>query len=180
MSSKHYHPASIFLHWLVFLLVIAAFITIELKGQFPKGSEPRELCKSIHGVFGQLIFIAMAIRLAIRFKYGVPTPTNPMPILAKLAKVMHWLLYALLLISPIFGILYFQYAGKEIHFFGLVWPQFVTPNPETKKLVEGIHEFLGNSLYFLIGIHAVAGLWQHYVIKDDTLRRMLNKVKAHA
>jgi cytochrome b561 len=180
MSTKHYHPASIFLHWLVFLLVIAAFITIELKGQFPKGSEPRELCKSIHGLFGQLIFIAMAIRLAIRLKYGAPAPSNPMPMIASAAKAMHWALYALLLISPIFGILYFQYAGKEIHFFGLVWPQFVTPNPENKKLVEGIHEFLGNSLYFLIGLHAIAGLWQHYVIKDDTLRRMLNKVKAPA
>lgn len=180
MSTKHYHPASIFLHWLVFLLVIAAFITIELKGQFPKGSEPRELCKSIHGLFGQLIFIAMTIRLAIRLKYGAPAPSNPMPMIASAAKAMHWALYALLLISPIFGILYFQYAGKEIHFFGLVWPQFVTPNPEHKKLVEGIHEFLGNSLYFLIGLHAIAGLWQHYIIKDDTLRRMLNKVKAPA
>ncbi len=45
-----------------------------------------------------------------------------------------------------------------------------------KHLIAEIHEFLGNSLYFLIGIHALAGLWQHYVVKDDTLRRMLNKV----
>ena len=180
MSKTHYHPASIFLHWFVFVLVIAAFIAIELKGQFPKGSEPRELCKTVHGVIGQLIFLAMAIRLAIRFTCGVPKPMNPKPIITTLATTMHWLLYALLLISPIFGLLYFQYGGKEIHFFGLVWPQLVTPNPESKKLVEGIHEFLGNSLYFLIGIHALAGLWQHYILKDDTLRRMLNKVKVHA
>ena len=180
MSKTHYHPASIFLHWFVFVLVIAAFIAIELKGQFPKGSEPRELCKTVHGVIGQLIFLAMAIRLAIRFTCGVPKPMNPKPIFTTLATTMHWLLYALLLISPIFGLLYFQYGGKEIHFFGLVWPQLVTPNPESKKLVEGIHEFLGNSLYFLIGIHALAGLWQHYILKDDTLRRMLNKVKVHA
>jgi len=180
MQAKHYHPASIFLHWFVFLLVIAAFIAIELKGQFPKGSEPRELCKTVHCVFGQLIFIAMAIRLMIRLIYGVPKPIHPKLLFISLAKTMHWLMYALLLISPIFGILYFQYGGKEIHFFGLVWPQLVTPNPEMKKTVEGIHEFLGNSLYFLIGIHALAGLWQHYILKDDTLRRMLNKIKAHA
>lgn len=180
MSKNHYHPLSIFLHWFVFLLVIAAFITIELKGQFPKGSEPRELCKTIHGVIGQLIFITMIIRLSVRMFYGVPSPTNRKRILNTFAKAMHWSMYALLLISPIFGILYFQYGGKEIHFFGLVWPQLVTPNPGMKKLVEGIHELLGNSLYFLIGIHALAGLWQHYVLKDDTLRRMFNKIKAHA
>ena len=180
MSNTRYHPVSIFLHWFVLLLIIAALIAIELKGQFPKGSEPRELCKTIHGVFGQLIFLAMGLRLIIRFTYGVPRPTNPKPVFITLAKAMHWLMYALLLISPIFGILYFQYGGKEINFFGLVWPQLVTPNPEMKKLVEGIHEFLGNTLYFLIGAHALAALWQHYVVKDDTLRRMLNKVKAQA
>ncbi len=180
MSSKSYHPISILLHWLVFFLVIAAFITIELKGQFPKGSEARDLCKSIHGVFGQLIFIAMVLRLVIRFKYGVPAPTISIPLLARLAKVMHWVLYAILLISPVFGILYFQYAGKEIHFFGFVWPQLVTPNLESKKFVEEIHEFLGNTLYFLIGIHVIAALWQHYIIKDDTLRRMTNRNKADA
>ena len=180
MSKSRYHPLSIFLHWFVFILIIAAFIAIELKGQFPKGSEPRELCKTIHGVFGQLIFLAMAIRLMVRIKYGVPEPTNRKAIVNTPAKTMHWLMYALLLIAPIFGILYFQYAGKAIHFFGLIWPQLLTPNPEMKKFVEGIHEFLGNSLYFLIGLHALAGLWQHYVIKDDTLRRMLNKVKASA
>ena len=178
MPKTQYHPISIFFHWLVVVLLIAAFVAIELKGQFPKGSEPRELCKTVHGVIGQLIFILMAVRLMIRVIYGVPQPTNPKPLFVSFAKAMHWLLYAILLISPIFGLLYFQYGGKEIHFFGLVWPQFVTPNPEMKKLVEGIHEFLGNSLYFLIGIHALAGLWQHYVIKDDTLRRMLNKVNA--
>lgn len=31
-------------------------------------------------------------------------------------------------------------------------------------------------LYILINIHAIAGLWQHYAIKDDTLLRQLNKV----
>jgi len=122
----------------------------------------------------------MIIRLSVRMFYGVPSPTNRKRILNTFAKAMHWSMYALLLISPIFGILYFQYGGKEIHFFGLVWPQLVTPNPEMKKLAEGIHELLGNSLYFLIGIHALAGLWQHYVLKDDTLRRMFNKIKAHA
>jgi len=55
-----------------------------------------------------------------------------------------------------------SYGGKEINFFALVWPQLVSPNPEMKKRAEGIHEFLGNTLFFLIGAHALAALWQHY------------------
>lgn len=178
MTKTQYHPISIAFHWLIVALLVAAFVVIELKGQFPKGSEARDLTKVIHGVIGQLIFVIMALRLIARIAFGVPEPTNPSKTVKTLSKAMHWLLYALLLISPIFGLLYFQYAGKEIHFFGLVWPQFVTPNPESKKFVEGIHEFLGNSLYFLIGIHAIAALWRHYIVKDGVLARMLPKMKS--
>jgi len=32
---------------------------------------------------------------------------------------------------------------------------------------------MGKVGYFLIGLHAVAGLYHHYVVKDNTLRRML-------
>jgi len=52
MSNKRYHPLSIFFHWFIFLLVVGALAVIELKGQFVKGSEPRELCKTIHGLLG--------------------------------------------------------------------------------------------------------------------------------
>jgi cytochrome b561 len=57
-----------------------------------------------------------------------------------------------------------SYGGKEINFFALVWPQLVSSNLEMKKQVEGIHEFLGNTLFFLIGAHALAALWQHYAV----------------
>ena len=177
MTRTQYHPISILFHWLVVLLLIAAFVTIELKGQFPKGSEARDLTKTIHGFIGQIIFIVMAMRLFARLWFGVPEPKNPSQTLAMLSKVIQWLFYALILIAPIFGILYFQYAGKEIIFFGFTWPQFVTPDPVMKKLVENIHEFLGNSLYVLIGIHALAALWHHYFLKNDVLTRILPKIK---
>jgi superoxide oxidase len=152
-------------------------IAIELKGQFPKGTEPRELCKTVHAFFGQLIFLAMILRLILRKTFGTPSLTNPKSSFVTAAKVMHFTFYALLLTLPILGLIFLQAGGKEVHFLGWTWPQFISPNQETKKNVEEIHEFLGNSLYFLIAIHAAAGLWQHYVVKDDALRRMLNKIK---
>ena len=61
MFKKRYLPLSIFLHWLVFLLALAALSVIELKGQFVKESESRELCKTIHSLLGQLIFAALGV-----------------------------------------------------------------------------------------------------------------------
>ena len=177
MSRNHYHPISIACHWFIFILVVLALGVIELKGQFPKGSEPRELCKTIHSLLGQWIFFAMVLRLLARWIYGVPEPLNLNRALAIFAKTMHWVLYLLLLALPIMGLVFLQAGGKEVHFFSWVWPELIAPNPIIKKIFKEMHEWLGNALYFLIGIHAVSALWHHYVLKDATLRRMLNKIK---
>ncbi len=175
MSKKHYHPLSIFFHWLVFLLVVAVLGVIELKGQFSKGSEPRELCKTIHSLLGQLIFIAMLLRLAVRMIYGVPALAKTNSLLHLLTKTIHWLFYALLLTLPIMGLIFLQAGGKEVHFFNWTLPQWINPDPSIKKIFKELHEWLGNTIYFLIGVHALAALWQHYILKNDTLRRMLNQ-----
>ena len=180
MSKTRYHPASIFFHWFTALLVVAALAVIELKGQFPKGSEPRELCKTIHAFFGQLIFVTVLARLVVRWIYGAPEPTDPNRILLTLAKAMHWVLYALLLALPIMGVIFLQAGGKEVHFLNWVWPQMISPNPEIKDVFKEAHEWLGNAIFFLVGIHALAALWHHYVLKDDTLRRMLNTIKMNS
>lgn len=39
--------------------------------------------------------------------------------------------------------------------------------------LEDIHETIGTIGYYLIGLHALAALFHHYIVRDDTLRRML-------
>jgi cytochrome b561 len=36
-----------------------------------------------------------------------------------------------------------------------------------------IHETIGNIGYFLVGAHALAALFHHFITRDDTLTRML-------
>jgi superoxide oxidase len=180
MPITQYHRASIFLHWLVVALLVIAFISIELKGQFMKGSEPRELCKTIHGLAGQSIFIAMVIRLAIRSVYGVPTPLARSNMAAIVAQSMHWIFYILLLTLPILGVLFLQAGGKEINLFNWALPQMIEPGASTRKPLKALHEWLGNALYFLIGMHVLAALTQHYDFKNQCLRRMLSGIKNKA
>lgn len=42
--------------------------------------------------------------------------------------------------------------------------------------MQEIHETIGTIGYYLIGLHAAAALFHHYVQRDDTLLRMLPRV----
>jgi len=117
----------------------------------------------------------MVLRLGVRIIYGVPAQTGAISLFKILAKVMHWFLYFLLLSLPIMGVVFLQAGGKDVHFFSWALPQMIDPDPAIKKTFKELHEWLGNTIYFLIGIHALAALWHHYILKNDTLRRMLNK-----
>jgi cytochrome b561 len=52
----------------------------------------------------------------------------------------------------------------------------IEPNQTIKKIFKEIHQSPGTSLYYLIGIHALAALWQHDILKGVTLRSMPNKL----
>ena len=114
MQIIQYHRASIFFHWLLVVLLAIAFISIELKGQFIKGSEPRELCKTIHGFVGQLIFIAMVMRLIIRLIYGVPTPLARSKAAAIVAQSMHWIFISYYSAFQYLGYFFYRLEAKKL------------------------------------------------------------------
>ncbi|MGL5588700.1 MAG: cytochrome b, partial [Aeromonas veronii] len=64
-------------------------------------------------------------------------------------------------------------AGKPIPFFGLELPALLSPSPDLKGLIKEVHETLGNIGYALIGLHTVAALYHHHILKDNTLTNML-------
>ena len=74
---------------------------------------------------------------------------------------------------PIGGWLMLSAKGEAIPFYGLTLPALVSPNEELAELIEEIHETVGVAGYYLIGLHALAALLHHYLIRDNTLQRML-------
>jgi cytochrome b561 len=89
------------------------------------------------------------------------------------AKATHLALYAFMLAMPIAGWLILSAADKTIPFFGLELPALVAPDKALSSQIKELHETFGTVGYFLIGLHALAALFHHYVVKDNTLRRML-------
>ena len=173
-ASPRYGSLSIGLHWLMLILIAVVYACIELKGNFPKGSETRELLKQWHFMLGLSVFALVWLRLLARALSPTTAIEQPLPTWQALpAKLMHLALYALMIGAPLAGWLILSAADKPIPFFGLELPALIGPNKELAGQIKELHELAGTAGYWLIGLHAIAGLYHHYVARDNTMTRML-------
>ena len=173
-ARTRYASFSIFLHWAMLLLIIAVYSCILLHESFPKGSDLRESLKTWHFMLGLSVLTLVIIRIVVRLLTTKP-PIKPEPPAWQMlvAKVTHVALYAFMLAMPILGWTILSAADKTIPFFGLELPALVAPSKALAGQIKELHETVGTVGYFLIGLHALAALFHHYVVKDNTLRRML-------
>ena len=173
-TATRYGSLTIVIHWLMLLLFVAVYGTIELRELFEKGSDPREALKTWHFMLGMLLFALVWLRIAARL--SGPTPAiRPEPVAWQQlsAKLLHLALYALMIGMPISGWLLLSAAGKPIPFFGLELPPLIDTDKDLAKQIKEVHEFVGTAGYYLIGLHAAAALYHHVIKRDDTLTRML-------
>jgi cytochrome b561 len=172
-SSPRYSFPSIAIHWLVVLVFIGLYIAVNLIDVFPKGSGNRQFAKNMHFSLGLLIFGLFWLRVVFRLLGNTPAIIPAPPAWQeKLAKLGHLALYAIMLMMPLLGWAVLSAAGKPIPFFGLELPALLAPDKELSRSIMDVHELGGNVAYFLIGGHALAALYHHYFMKDNTLRRM--------
>lgn len=173
-ESNHYHALTIGMHWLTLLLLIGVYALIELRGMYPKGSDPRELMKQWHFMLGLMVSVLVFARLVSRLRWRVPPITPRPPVLQRwIATVMHIALYVFLIVMPLLGWLTLSAKGRVIPFFGLDLPALISVDKPLANNLEDIHALIGTAGYYLIGLHAAAALFHQYFLRDDTLRRML-------
>ena len=175
-TNERYSFLSIGLHWLMLVLLIAVYACIELREIYPKGSDPREALKTWHFMLGLSVFVLVWLRLLARLIGPTPDiePTPPRWQMLS-AKLLHLALYALMFGLPLSGWVMLSAAGKPIPFFGLQLSALIGQNEELAKQIKEVHEVAATVGYILAGLHAVAALAHHYMVKDNTLLRMLPK-----
>ena len=173
-TKNRYGSVSIALHWLMFLLIVAVYACMELREIFPKGSDPRAAMKTWHFMLGLSVFVLVWLRLALRLLQAKPV-IEPRPIAWQryLATLMHWAFYAFMIGMPIAGWMILSAEGKPIPFYGLELPALIAENKDTAEWIEDIHTTVGTAGYFLVALHASAALFHHYVLRDNTLTRIL-------
>lgn len=171
---KRFGLPTIVLHWLMLLLIVAVFACIELRELFPKGSDPREAMKAWHFMLGLSVFVLVWLRLFVYLTGPAPRIEPPPATWQRwMATLMHVALYALMIGLPLTGWLLLSAEGEPIPFFGMHLMPLIAENEGMAEVIEEIHEVGGTAMYALIGLHAAAALFHHYIAKDNTLTRML-------
>ena len=125
--------------------------------------------------------LCWTIGLGARIFYGQRAKasdcSNPAKMATPVIKSRAWYAFLLITALPILGWCMLSAAGKPIPFFGLELPALTNENKELSKSIKEIHATAGTVGYYLIGLHAFAGLFHHYVMRDNTLIRMLPNYK---
>jgi cytochrome b561 len=172
MTHTHFDALTRSLHWLIALLVVAAYAIALGREALPKG-DVRTALLALHMSLGLTILLLMAVRLAWRIAAPRIAPIPMAPTMQLASRIAHIGLYALLVAVPLVGMVATWMKGRTVGFFGYPLASPFAANPTTGKLFAEAHELVGTGLMALAGLHAVAGLAHHYILKDDTLRRMM-------
>jgi cytochrome b561 len=107
----------------------------------------------LHAAIGATILALAIVRLTVRLRRGGPPAHRDKPgLLIWIAGAIHVALYGFIFVMPIVG---------AIAWFGLI------------EDAGDIHSIAASLLLPLIGLHAAGALTEHFVFRNDTLKRML-------
>lgn len=173
--TQRYARLSMTLHWLMLALFVGVYACIEIKGLLPRGRVARSFMAGTHGLLGMGIFLLVWVRLLGRLAPRPAIVPRPPVWQTALAHLMHLALYGLMIVTPLLAWLMLSAGGKTLPYFEWSLPALVAMDPDQAKVFKHWHEWLGNAGYWLIGLHAAAGLFHHYWVRDNTLIRMLPK-----
>lgn len=171
--STSYHPVAKTLHWLMSVMIIGLLALGLYMHELPLSPQKLELY-SWHKWFGVTVFMLVWVRLFWRILHRAPPPPAGLSLSFKnISRAAHGLLYGLMVLIPLSGWLMSSAKGFQTVWFGVLpIPDLISRDKEMGDLLQQVHEGLNVVLMLTLGGHIVAALWHHFVLKDDTLKRM--------
>jgi cytochrome b561 len=173
---QRYGQIAIFLHWSIVLL-FAALIPMGLIMTAMNDSPEKWELYSLHKSLGMLVFLLIIIRIIWRWINPTPLFPDTLNRYEKgLAHGVHLGLYAVMIIMPISGLIDSYGGGYKTNFFGFfeVFPRVaIARSKELELFALAIHVYGSYLFYFLFFLHIAGVIKHHFILKDNTLRRML-------
>jgi len=166
-----YRFMAIVFHWVMFVLVVIVGVSGLLHDSWPKQTQAFWI--NVHALIGISLWLVLIARFGYRLRHVPPAlPADIGVFSRRFSSPVHLTLYTLMFVIPIIGFVTFIYHGRVFH-FGLFDLGFgIKKNPAIFEPTEDLHGYLAYALFALVGLHALAALWHHFVRHDGVLGRM--------
>jgi cytochrome b561 len=128
-----------------------------------------------HKSIGLTILLLVLLRFAWRLTHRPPAPAADIPRWeTRLARVGHGLLYVLMFAVPLTGWWVSDTSRIPFRaFWQLPVPDLLPASREMSMLAANIHGGLTNLLLLVAVLHIAAALRHHFLLRNETLTRML-------
>jgi cytochrome b561 len=185
-ASRHTAIAKVF-HWSIATLIVIDFCFALSFSQFNPGDRLYlPVAYGMHMTCGMLALILavpfVVRRLTWRRARRIENPTkNPNAVSRALARIVHALLYAFMIVVPLSGWAILSVRKKPAALFDSVnWPNIgilsSLSRPQRAEIYDLVmpgHTKLAYIGMSLVGLHFLAALYHHFYRRDDVLRGML-------
>ncbi len=168
---KQYSKRTAIIHWLIFVLIIAAFFFGHELDESKNTTEKLSMFP-VHFLLGGAVLLFTFVRVYFRKKDGEPAPANTNPLLNKLAAATHQLLNLSVIGVVVAGAATALTSGI-LDVMSKGDPTQI-PDFDKVKAME-IHQLFIALLLALAAFHIVAALYHQFILKDSLLRRIMIK-----
>lgn len=175
-SNTTYGSVAKTFHWLMAILILG-MIPLGIVSNGMADADPlKPTLFSLHKTVGIFIFFLALARIAWAISQPKPVGLHPdRKAETFLAELVHWLLYASLVIVPLSGWLH---HAATTGFAPIWWPfgqglPFVPKDDHLAHFAAALHIIFERVLVLSIILHVAGALKHHFFDRDNTLRRML-------
>ncbi len=165
------HPLTRAIHWFTVLAIVAIFISVLIGADLEDPAQKKPLI-ALHQSLGLSVLVLNGLRLLWRWRMPLQSLISD-PLKRRVGHANHVLVYTMLMVQPLLGWLYVSARGRDVALWGLALPALIDKNRELAEQIHDWHEAGGWLLLALVGLHAAAALYHHFVLHDGVLRRML-------
>ena len=161
-------------HWLTVVVVIAAYF-LGLGGSEQRVYAPAaDFTRQAHETLGMTVFVLVLARLLWRSIDTAPEDPPIAPWMRYSGNLIHVVLYGLLVAIPVTAIAGAWLEGHPLTLwgFGNIGPMLPLAHDVGFSIAD-LHTTLGNSILWVAGLHALAGLFHHFFLRDSVLLSML-------
>lgn len=156
------------------IVVLVAFIYGPGGAESRVYAASRDFDRQLHETLGLVVFVLAVLRVMWRLAAATPEPPPAARWMTLAAKGVQLAMYLLLFALPLTAATGAWLEGHPLTFLaGVHVGPLLVESHQAGATIARIHTWLGDAILWLAGLHALAALFHHFVLRDGVLASML-------